>query len=74
MSDQLPLDQWVVNRVAVSAKFASDFNILYTQYLNGATCILSSSSEEYTRLLLLLLLRLRKTQNALQLPVVFFFL
>ena len=72
MSDQLPLDQWVVNRVAVSAKFASDFNILYTQYLNGATCILSSSSEEYTRLLLLL--RLRKTQNALQLPVVFFFL
>ena len=73
MSDQLPLDQWVLNRVAVSAKFASDFNILYTQYLNGATCILSSSSEEYTRLLLLLL-RLRKTQNALQLPVVFFFL
>ena len=73
MSDQLPLDQWVVNRVAVSAKFASDFNILYTQYLNGATCILSSSSEEYTRLLLLLL-RLRKTQNALQLTVVFFFL
>ena len=73
MSDQLPLDQWVVNRVAVSAKFASDFNILYTQYLNGATCILSSSSEEYTRLLLLSL-RLRKTQNALQLPVVFFFL
>ena len=73
MSDQLPLDQWVVNRVAVSAKFASDFNILYTQYLNGATCILSSSSEEYTRLLLLSL-RLRKTQNALQLLVVFFFL
>ena len=73
MSDQLPLDQWVLNRVAVSAKFASDFNILYTQYLNGATCILSSSSEEYTRLLLLLL-RLRKTQNALQLTVVFFFL
>ena len=73
MSDQLPLDQWVVNRVAVSAKFASDFNILHTQYLNGATCILSSSSEEYKRLLLLLL-RLRKTQNALQFPVVFFFL
>ena len=46
MSDQLPLDQQIVNRVAVSAKFVSDFNILYTQYFNGATCILRSGSVE----------------------------
>ena len=46
MSDQLPMDQWVVNRVRISAKFVSDFNIFYTQYFNGATCMLWSSSEE----------------------------
>ena len=44
--DQLPVDQWAVNRFAVSAKFVSDFNIIYTQYFNGATCILCSGSEE----------------------------
>ena len=46
MSDHFPLDQWVVNRAAVSAKFVSDFNVLYTQYFNGAPCILCSGSEE----------------------------
>ena len=40
MSDQLPLDQWIANRVGISAKFVSDFSILYTQYFKGATCIL----------------------------------
>ena len=34
-------------------KFVSDFNILYTQYFNGATCKLCSGSEEKTQLLLL---------------------
>ena len=46
MSDQLRLDQLLVDRVAVSAKFVSDFNILCTQYFNGATCILCSGFEE----------------------------